>query len=98
MGEPGMDMLRKATADGFPEDVQTEAVATLLRHSSDKDVAYFKRMSQDGSDTAKMSAIVWLTRKASSEHTGFFRTLMNGSKDHPARRMAALYALLRSEG
>jgi hypothetical protein len=98
MGEPGMDLLRKATAEGFPADVRASAVATLLRHSSDKDLAYFQRMSQSGTDTEKMSAIVWLTRKARPDVAGFFRTLMNGSKDHTARRMAALYALLRSGG
>lgn len=97
MGEKGIDILRRCTVDSFPADVREAAVATLLRHSSDKDVAFFQRMSQDGSDTDKILAIGWLTRKASPSLSGFFRTLMNGSKGQGARRMAALYALLRSE-
>lgn len=97
MGEKGIDILRKCTGEDFPKDVREDAISTLLRHSSDKDVAFFKRMSQDGSDTDKILAIGWLTRKANPSLSGFFRTLMNGSKKAPARRAAALYALLRAE-
>ncbi len=97
MGEKGIDILRKCTGEGFPADVREDAVGTLLRHSSDKDIAYFQRMAQDGSDTEKILAIGWLTRKANPKLSGFFRTLMNGSKKDPSRRLAALYALLRSE-
>ncbi len=98
LGDAGLPLLRKAAAgNGFPPDVRTAAIEDLARHSDDADVNLFKSLSQSGSDDEKMLAINWLTRKADSSLSGFFRTLMNGSKDNASRQMAAIYALLKAE-
>ncbi len=97
MGLEGLPLVRKMNAEGFPKDVREDAVRRLLALSSNKDINLFKRMSQTGVQDDKMRAVDWLHRKSSASTAGFFRTLMNGAKDDPALRMAALYGLLRSQ-
>ncbi len=96
MGQKGLGLVRKAASDSYPKDVRDAAIAELARHSDDADTNLFKRLAQAGSEDEKLMAMDWLIRKANSDLSGFFRTMMNGAKKDPALRMLAIYALLKS--
>lgn len=97
MGAEGLALRRQSAGEAFPEDVRKAAVETLLGMTSAADMNFFKRMAQVGGEDDKMRAMQWLHRQSSASMAGFFRTMMNGAKDQPALKMAALYGLLRSE-